>query len=205
MLQLTTMKQPKNHIVLIAGPNGSGKSTAAPTLLQGALEVTEFVNADTIAQGLSAFQPEVNAFEAGRIMLKRLRQLTEKKQNVAFESTLATRSFAPWIAELKKSGYAFHMIFLWLSDEDFAIDRVAERVRSGGHNIPEETIRRRYHAGLRNFFELYLNIADSWVIYDNTGADLYAIAYGRDGQEKIVLDEAIWHTIYTKYGRQERT
>ncbi len=156
------------HIIIISGPNGAGKSTTAPALLQGTLGVTEFVNADVIAQGLSAFNPERAAFHAGRIMLERLQQLAEERENFAFETTLASRTFAHWIEELKRTGYAFHLFFLWLPAPEFAVDRVAERVRMGGHNVPEDTIKRRYHAGLKNFFSLYRPLADSWYFYDNS-------------------------------------
>lgn len=147
MLKAVAMKKP--HLIIISGPNGAGKSTTAPALLQGTLGVTEFVNADVIAQGLSAFNPERAAFHAGRIMLERLQQLADEHGNFAFETTLASRTFAHWIKELKNAGYAFHLFFLWLPAAEFAIARVAERVKMGGHNVPEDAITRRYHAGLK--------------------------------------------------------
>lgn len=144
------------NLILIAGPNGAGKSTAAPILLRDFLGVVEFVNADAIAVGLSSFQPERVAIHAGRIMLKRLYELAGRQANFAFESTLASRSFAPWINELKQnSGYSFYLIFLWLPSPDMAIARVKERVRAGGHSVSEDVVRRRYSGGLRNFFGLY--------------------------------------------------
>lgn len=164
------MIQQLPHIIVIAGPNGSGKSTTAPSLLKGALGVTEFVNADTIAQGLSAFKPEGAAFYAGRIMLKRIHYLAKERMDFAFETTLASRTYAPWITELKQNGYIFHLVFLWLPSEEFAIARVAERVRLGGHNVPEEIIRRRYNKGISNFFRLYKPLADTWSFYDNSVA-----------------------------------
>jgi len=141
------------NLVVLAGPNGAGKSTAAPALLQGTLGVTEFVNADVIAQGLSAFDPDRVALAAGRIMLRRLQELARQGVSFAFETTLASRSFAPWIRELARTGYLFHLVFLWLPSADFAVQRVANRVRLGGHDVPEMTIRRRYHLGLYNFFQ----------------------------------------------------
>lgn len=125
------------HIIVIGGPNGAGKSTTAPALLKGTPGITEFVNADTIAEGLSAFQPEGTAFHAGRIMLERICFLAKERIDFAFEITLASHTFAPWIKELKQTGYIFHIVFLWLPNEEFAIARVAERVRMGGHNVPE--------------------------------------------------------------------
>ncbi|MGO9111127.1 MAG: AAA family ATPase [Thermoguttaceae bacterium] len=149
-------------VIVLAGPNGSGKTTAAPKLLPDVLGVIEFVNADTIAQGLAAFGPELVALEAGAIMLSRLRDLAKEKRNFAFETTLAGRSLAPWLARLIDDGYEFHLVYLWLPSADLAVARVADRVRMGGHHVPEETIRRRYRAGLRNFFRLYMQLATLW-------------------------------------------
>lgn len=162
------MTDPYPNVVVLAGPNGSGKSTMAAALLQGALAVNEFVNADTIAQGLSAFAPTAAALAAGQIMLRRIRELARERTNFAFESTLAGRSLAPWLADLIDSGYRFHLLFLWLPSAELAVARVAHRVRMGGHDVPEETIRRRYHAGLRNFFGLYQPLAETWRMYDNS-------------------------------------
>jgi predicted ABC-type ATPase len=139
-------------VVVIAGPNGAGKSTSAPVLLQGPLQVTTFVNADVIARGLAGYAPDRAAIQAGRLMFEHLRQLARTGVDFAFETTLPSKSYASWLAELIKINYQFHLIFLWLPDADMAVARVQERVRLGGHDIPEETIRRRYDAGPRNFF-----------------------------------------------------
>jgi predicted ABC-type ATPase len=133
------------HIVVVAGPNGAGKSTAAPYLLRDTLEVTEFINADTIAAGLSAFRPESVAVAAGRIMLQRMHQLAADRMNFAFETTLASRSHAPWLTRLRADGYRVHLLFLWLRSPQLAIDRVAERVPLGGHDVPAVVVRRRYY------------------------------------------------------------
>jgi predicted ABC-type ATPase len=186
----------KPSVIVLAGPNGAGKSTLAPVLLRGKLGVTEFVNADVIARGLSAFDPDRVALQAGRIMLERLRELAERRETFAFETTLASRSFAPWIALLIESGYRFHLAFVWLPDVEMALQRVRDRVRSGGHNVPEETIRRRYTAGLRNFLELYQPLADSWRLYDNSdqkGPKL--VALGRRTRVRRVVDAEAWNTI----------
>lgn len=124
-------------MIVLAGPNGAGKSTIAPALLKGTLGVTEFVNADVIARGLSAFEPERVGIAAGRILLSRLRELAKKQASFAFETTLASRSFAPWVSRLLQNGYSFHLFFLWLASPGFAVNRVAEgtvcpRKPSGG-------------------------------------------------------------------------
>lgn len=148
------MPPERPHLIVLAGPNGAGKTTVSTDLLQGALGVHEFVNADTIARGLSEFKPEGAAIEAGRVMLRRLHHLTDQRLDVAFETTLASRRFAPWIRDLKTSGYDFHLFLISLPAPEVAIDRVRSRVQRGGHSVREDSIRRRFDAGLRNFFEL---------------------------------------------------
>ncbi|MCI0488106.1 MAG: zeta toxin family protein [Blastocatellia bacterium] len=172
------------QIIVIAGPNGAGKSTLAPSLLRDRFGLMQYVNADTIALGLSAFDPERVAFEAGRIMLKRLKDLSGRRASFAFESILASRSHARWIRRLRQQGYEFHLLFLWLQSPEIAIQRVRERVRLGGHDVPDEVIRRRYKLGMRYFFDFYQSLVKTWVVYDNSissGPLLIA-----DGEEKTV-------------------
>ena len=186
------MSAPRPSVVILAGPNGAGKSTVAPALLHGALAVNEFVNADVIASGLSAYAPESAAIAAGRVMLARIRELASQRVNFAFETTLASRSFAPWLRELVASEYTAHLVFLWLPSADFAVRRVAERVRAGGHNVPPETVRRRYAAGLRNFFTLYEPLVSSWVLYDSSGPVPRPVAEGVEPQAPTVYDRSVW-------------
>lgn len=156
----------------------------------------EFVNADLIALD----NPGVSAIGAGRIMLNRMRDLSDRRVDFAFESTMASRSFAPWISGLCKNDYIFHLVFLWLPSQEFAINRVAERVRTGGYNVPVEIIKRRYHAGLNNFFRLYQPIADTWYFYDNSIDVPILIAHGKKRNKLVVMDEGFWHNITTRYG-----
>lgn len=187
------MAQRAPLVVVIAGPNGAGKSTTASRLLQDALMVTEFVNADPIAMGLSAFRPASVAIAAGRVMLARMKTLARAREDFAFETTLASRSFAPWLASLRASGYRMHLAFLSLSDPDLAVARVAERVRQGGHDVPEAVVRRRFTVGLRNFFALYQGISDTWQMFDNSAmAGPRLIASGRAGQRAHVVDAEAW-------------
>jgi predicted ABC-type ATPase len=155
-------------VVILAGPNGAGKSTVASSLLQGAFEVDEFVNADTLASGLSAFRPETVAPAAGRLMLSRLEALARQRADFAFETTLAARTYVPWLRTLRADGYRVHIVFLALPDAESAVLRVTERVARGGHDIPPDVVRRRYAAGLCNFHELYRSLASSWRLYDNS-------------------------------------
>lgn len=188
---LTTVPQ----IVILAGPNGSGKSTSAAKLLLGPLQVTEFVNADTIAQGLSAFAQQEVAIDAGRIMLRRLKELATARESFAFETTLATRSYAAWLPKLQVAGYSVHLIYLWLASPELAIARVADRVRAGGHDIPAATIRRRYRAGVVNLKELYFPLANRWEVFDNTDMQLLPIAAGGTTLPTAIYAEAAWRQI----------
>jgi len=180
-------------VVVIAGPNGSGKSTTAPSILRDALAVPEFVNADTIALGLSALRPESVALAAGRVMLTRLRTLAAAGGSFAFETTLAGRNFASWLRSMQGRGFRVHLAFLSLPDADLAVARVAERVRQGGHHVPEDVIRRRFVAGLSNFFSLYEPLCDSWQMFDNADvAGPRMIAAGGHGTPKAIFDEDAW-------------
>jgi len=184
------------EIIVIAGPNGAGKSTLAPALLRDTLHVLEYVNADTIAEGLSAFAPEDASFDAGRVMLGRLRELAAEKKSFAFETTLASRFYAGWLKELKEvSGYRVSVVFLWLRDVEFAIARVAARVKLGGHSIPEDTIRRRFDRGAKNFFELYLPVADSWRFFNAGTTPAAEIARYTRKNGDTIFDLELWNEI----------
>lgn len=188
------------HVLVLAGPNGAGKSTAAASMLWSPLGITEFVNADVIAQGLSAFNAEGAAMQAGRIMLTRLKQLAAARASFAFETTLASRSFAMWIAGLRSVGYDFHLDFFWLPSAEMAVERVALRVRAGGHDVPEETIRRRYARGLTNFFRTYLPLATRWSFYDgSSGAGPRLVASGAQGTPLLVQDPYVWKQLVREY------
>jgi predicted ABC-type ATPase len=180
-------------VVVLAGPNGAGKTTTAPRLLRDALTVAEFVNADPIAMGLSSLRPESVAMLAGRVMLARMKALARARQDFAFETTLASRSFAPWLRSLREAGYRVHLLFLSLSHPDLAVARVAERVRQGGHDVPEPVVRRRFAAGLRNFVSLYRSLADAWQMFDNSApSGPRLIATGGAGQAARVIDTGAW-------------
>jgi len=181
------------QIIILAGPNEAGKTTLAPFLLRDRLHVFEYVNADTIAAGLSAFQPEGAALAAGRVMLQRLRELAAQRVTFAFETILATRSYAGWLRKLCAQGYDLSLIYLWLRTPETAIKRVQDRVRLGGHDIPEEVVRRRYHKGVQNFFAIYQEIAANWVVYDHTVSNApQLVAAGRGKTELNVNNQEVW-------------
>ena len=189
------MSERQPVVVILAGPNGAGKSTAAPALLQSTLGVTEFVNADTIARGLSAFNVEGAAIAAGRIMLQRLKALGRQRASFAFETTLSSRSLAPWLSKLQRDGYAVHMVFLWLSSPELAVQRVADRVEMGGHSVPEATVRRRYRTGLRNFLTLYQERSTTWSLFDSSRPRLRLIAEHLANGTLKVYDKETWGRI----------
>jgi predicted ABC-type ATPase len=188
-------------VVVVAGANGAGKSTAAPSLLRDSFRVTEFINADTIAAGLSAFRPASVAIAAGRIMLERMRHLAVSRKNFAFETTLASRTLAPWLAAWQRDGYHVHLLFLWLKSAELAVTRVAERVRLGGHDVPAEVVRRRYAAGLQNLFQLYMPLVDSWQLFDNSeGPHPVPIAAGDRHSVRNITDAETWRRLEGSYG-----
>ncbi len=189
------MSDPHANVVILAGPNGAGKSTAATAVLRGTFAVDEFVNADVIARGLSAFDPDRVAITAGRVMLARLNELASQRTDFAFETTLATRAYAPWLRRLKTSGYDVHLLFLWLSSADLAVARVADRVGMGGHYVPDEVVRRRYSAGIRNFFGLYLPVATTWALYNTSGPEPVRVARGLATETIGVYDRDVWDTV----------
>ena len=157
-----------SKLYIIAGCNGAGKTTASFTILPEVLGCKEFINADEIAKGLSPFQPESVAVQAGRIMLARMDELLQKGETFAFETTLATKSYKQKIEWAQANGYEVTLLFFWLDSPNIAKKRVAQRVAEGGHNIPLETIERRYYNGIANLFTIYIDMVDICYIFDNS-------------------------------------
>lgn len=183
------------NLYIIAGCNGAGKTTTSYTVLPEMLNCKEFVNADEIARGLSPFQPETVSFQAGRIMLNRIKDLLKEGKDFAFETTLSTRSYAPLVQQAKKNGYVIFLIFFWLESVDLAKNRVQERVKKGGHSIAPEIIHRRYLRGIRNFFRLYRVLAENWIVYDNSAAEPLPLASGNTGTTTHIYNSDIWNLI----------
>ena len=159
------MQSPK--LFIISGCNGAGKTTASYSVLPELLGCREFVNADEIAKGLSPFNPESVAIEAGRLMLHRINVLMAERKTFAIETTLATKSYENTIKKAKELGYIVILLFFWLPSPEMAVERVARRVSEGGHNIPKDVIYRRYWSGLQNFFTIFAPIVDSCLFYNN--------------------------------------
>ena len=156
-------------IIIIAGPNGAGKTTFAIEYLPKEAGCPIFVNADLIAAGISPFRPELAAFHAGRLMIEEIERHVSIKESFAFETTLSGKTYARMIPQWRRKGYKIKLVFLYLPDVTTAIERVKNRVRQGGHNVPEQTIRRRYEKGWHHFQHLYKQLVDAWVLYDNSG------------------------------------
>ena len=190
----------KRHLYIISGCNGAGKTTASYTVLPEILKVEEFVNADEIARGLSPFNPDSMAIEAGRLMLKRIDELLLVGKNFAIETTLATRSYAKLVERAHRQGYVVHLVYFWLSSPQLSKERVASRVSQGGHNIPPDVIQRRYDLGIRNLLEIFIPIVDGWLIVDNSELTQAIVAEGGMNVQTIVYNEILFSKI-NGYGK----
>lgn len=181
-------------LYIVSGCNGAGKTTASYTVLPEIWDCKEFVNADNIAAGLSPFNPESAALEAGRIMLNRIRELLKEGVDFAFETTLSTRSYVSLVKEARQSGYEISLLYFWLDSPEHAIERVAQRVSEGGHHIPDDVVVRRYYRGLYNLVNLYIPKCDKWMVLDNMDLDPEVIAkYDEFG--KVIVNDEIWSII----------
>ena len=183
------------HLYIISGPNGAGKTTASYTVLPKILQCKEFVNADEIARGLSPFNPESVAIVAGRLMLKRISELLQRNESFSIETTLSTRSYFRLVEKAHSQGYDVTLLFFWLKSPQQAIERVAERVAKGGHNIPKEIIIRRYWEGLDNLFKIYMPIVDTWILVNNGETPRSIVATGGKDQTTIIKDNKHFKTI----------
>ena len=183
------------NLYIISGCNGAGKTTASYTVLPEVLDCREFVNADEIARGLSPFNPESVSIEAGRLMLSRIEELLERDESFSIETTLATKSYINLVRRAQAKGYNVRLLFFWLRTPDLAVQRVAERVAKGGHNIPTDVIRRRYVAGISNLFRLFMREVDYWEIYDNSEYPAVQIATGGKNEKTEIIIETTYNKI----------
>jgi predicted ABC-type ATPase len=173
-------KTRSKKIVILAGPNGAGKTTFAREFLPQEADCPDFINVDLIAAGLSPFDPDRAALHAGKLMLQEIHRRVAAGESFAFETTLSGRNYARLIPRWRNAGYRAKLIFLSLPTADLAVARVAARAAQGGHNVPADVIRRRFHAGLRNFEDLYRKLVDTWVVYENSGPTPVPVASGDD-------------------------
>jgi len=186
-------------VYIIAGPNGAGKTTFAREFLPNYADCKNFINADLIAQGVSPFSPEAAAFRAGRLMLEEINSHAKRREDFSFETTLSGRSHLNLIRRLRISGYNVHYFFLWIPTVDLALTRVRGRVLQGGHDVPEDIVRRRFDRSMRNFLASYRRLGDSWMWFDNSGATPAVIAFEKEGRLRII-DSDLYNTLIASYG-----
>ena len=183
------------NLYIISGCNGAGKTTASYSVLPKMLDCLEFVNADEIARGLSPFNSERVATEAGHLMLQRIEDSLTNDETFAIETTLATKSYINLVRKAQAKGYQVNVLFFWLRTPELALQRIAERVASGGHNIPEDIVRRRYVAGISNLFRIFIPEVDFWNIYDNSQKPRIQIALGGREADTIVFNDTLFQKL----------
>ena len=181
------------NLYIISGCNGAGKTTASYAMFPEMLDCKEFINADEIAKGLSPFQPETVSIEAGRLMLIRMNEMLTLQEDFAIETTLATKSYANFIRRAQEVGYFVTLIYFWLDSPELAVRRVEQRVRFGGHNVPEDVVIRRYYAGMKNLFSRFIPISDYWILIDNSIDPFRMIAEGERTQVTEIQDEELFY------------
>ena len=183
------------RLYIISGCNGAGKTTASYSMLPEMLECSEFVNYDEFAKGLSPFRPEKAMIQASRYMIMKIRYLLKRQIDFGIETTLATRTLLKTIHMAQEAGYTVTLLYFWLYSPELAIERVAARVAAGGHNIPEETIRRRYKAGIDYFFHDYAPLCERWILADNSQIPFRVIAEGAKNELINIKDEETYSRI----------
>ena len=178
-------------LYIIAGPNGVGKTTFADRYLPEEAKQLEFVNADLIARGLSPYAPDSVSMEAGRIALKRIRELIAQRASFTWETTMSGRTAVAWLSQAKNAGYILKTYFLWVPTPEITMGRVQQRVTEGGHNISEDLSRRRFYLTIKNFLTIYRPLMTSWKLIDNDHLGPRLIAMEKRGR-LVVRDKSIW-------------
>ena len=184
----------KPQCYVIAGPNGSGKTTFAQEFLPRYVNCLSFVNPDLIAQGLSPFDPDRAMTRAGRLVLQEIRYKRAQHEDFAIETTLAGRTYLREIQEMKIAGYSVHLLYLWILSPELAICRIRDRVESGGHNVPEQDVRRRFGRSLSNLFNLYRSLFDTLHFFDNSTAEP-RLVFRDDHGKAMVYDTILYDSI----------
>ena len=183
------------RLYIISGCNGAGKTTASYSLLPEMLDCKEFVNSDEFAKGLSPFDPSKASIQASRYMIMKIRYLLRKQKDFAIETTLATRTLLKTVRMAQSAGYTVTVLYFWLNSPELAVERVRARVEAGGHNIPEDTIRRRYNIGIYYFFNLYAPICERWILADNSQIPFRVVAEGSKNEIINIKDEETYSKI----------
>ena len=183
------------RLYIISGCNGAGKTTASYSMLPEMLSCSEFVNSDEFAKGLSPFDPSKASIQASRYMLMKIRYLLKNKKDFAVETTLATRTLLKIVKAAQAEGYTVTLLYFWLKTPELAVERVRARVAAGGHDIPEETIRRRYQVGIDYFFHYYAPISERWILADNSQIPFRVIAEGSKSDVINIRDKETYEKI----------
>jgi predicted ABC-type ATPase len=186
-------------VYIVAGPNGAGKTTFAREFLPRYADCPNFLNADLIAQGISPFAPESAAFRAGRMLMSEIQRLAKRNVDFGFENTLSGKTQLRLLRSLKGQGYGVYIFFLWLMSLEISLSRIEERVIRGGHDVPEPVVRRRFHRCLANFLAHYRPLADSWILFDNSGPAPEVIAL-RHQDAPIIMKPEIYESLISRYG-----
>lgn len=179
------MPTPPYHVYIVAGPNGSGKTTFAREFLPNFAKCPNFVNMDLIAHGLSPFDPTQVAMKAGRLVLSRIRELSADGEDFGFETTLSGRTHKRMFNSLRKKDYKLHLFYLWVPAKELSLLRIKNRVAEGGHDVLPNDVRRRFDRSIDNFFKTYLPLADSWMLFDNSGVKPVLAAKGAAGRLEV--------------------
>ncbi|MFA5553169.1 MAG: zeta toxin family protein [Phycisphaerae bacterium] len=187
-------KKRKPTCFIIAGPNGAGKTTFALRYLPQIADCRNFVNADLIAYGFSPFDSLSAQYEAGRLFLQEIYSKIDKREDFAFETTLAGRSHISLLKKLRQDGWQIVLFFLWIPDAAFSKSRVRERVKHGGHNIPDDTIYRRFPRIIHNFIKIYIPLCDRIICYDNSRPK-YIPVFEQVGQDISILNKELYEII----------
>jgi predicted ABC-type ATPase len=182
--------------VILAGPNGAGKSTASKKLLPENYAISDYVNPDAVARGLSLSVWNSGEVEIGRIVWSYINNLVQQRSSFAFETTLAGRGYASKLVSWSNAGYKTHLIFFALPSPDIAADRVARRAKLGGNDLPKEDITRHFVRGLKNLFNLYIPLVSRWRIFDSSDFNqLKLIAEGSNETLVKVYDEKAYKSL----------
>ena len=179
------------RLYIIAGCNGAGKTTASKRFLPSILNCRQWVNADEIAYGLSPLDPQSVAFQAGRLMLERIQELLSQDETFAIETTLSTRAYRNLVLQAQAKGYQVELVFFYLPSPQMAINRIAHRVKHGGHHVPDDVVVRRYYRGLKNLKEIFMPIVDRWTLYRFESSSYVIIARGKKGDVYDLSDQSL--------------
>ncbi len=192
------MPRKSANCYIIAGSNGAGKTTFATEFLPLYVNCRNFINADLIARGLSPFEPDAGMLRAGRTVLERIAEFTEARTDFAFETTLAGRSYVPLLRAVKRAGFRLHMFYLWIPSPDLALLRIRDRVESGGHNVPERDVRRRFARTLGNLFTLHRPLLDTLHCLDNA-SDIPRLIFKDEAGQTTIIDAALYEQLRQQF------